>query len=180
MYQLINLADLALIGGPAPLPPEMVGLTDAVLSDFTAAMDPPPVGYEGKGLWPVTFSAPVDLNAATEIATDDVASRAPDPDSKTITAVYGKRTLTPEELAARNPVPVSVGPAQAKTALYNSGKLEAAQAAIDAANYPPMTIYWESATIWLRSHPYLQGLAVELGLDDDQVDDLFRAAAALE
>jgi hypothetical protein len=36
---------------------------------------------------------------------------------------------------------------------------------------------WENATDWERTSPTLNALAVMLGLDDTQVDDLFIAAS---
>lgn len=76
-------------------------------------------------------------------------------------------------------VPQAVGSAQAKTALFNAGLLAAVEAAIDAAEYPPLRIYYASATEWQRHHAYLLGIQAEVGLTDAQVDDLFRAAAQL-
>lgn len=75
------------------------------------------------------------------------------------------------------PPPNSVSAAQAKLALYNAGLLPDVEAA--AAVYPPMQIFYANANEWHRVHPYVQGLAAELGLTDAQVDDLFRAAALL-
>ncbi len=67
-YQTVNLADLGLVGDPIPLPPEFANLSDEVVSDFSAHIDPPPVGYEGKGLWPLVVSDPV-FDPATEATT---------------------------------------------------------------------------------------------------------------
>lgn len=104
MYQRIRLSGLVLEGEPLGLPPEFAGLADWVLADFSAAMKPPPVGYEGAGLWPVRLVSPADLDHAAETTTDEVVSRAPDPATRTVSAVLGKRALTPEELYERQPV----------------------------------------------------------------------------
>ncbi|WP_421912721.1 hypothetical protein [Mesorhizobium sp.] len=79
-------------------------------------------------------------------------------------------------------IPGKVSPAQAEIALFNfdNGALLAnVNAAIEAFPYEPVRIWWRKATFISRGHPYLQALAMELSLTDDQVDGLFAAAAKL-
>ena len=75
-------------------------------------------------------------------------------------------------------VPTLVTPAQAKVALYNAGMLDAVEAAI-ATSYRPIRIYWDSASVFDRNHPYILGIGALLGLSDAQMDALFLAASIL-
>lgn len=77
------------------------------------------------------------------------------------------------------PAPDVVTAAQAKVALWQAGLLDTVTAAASKAEYMPMKIYFENATEWHRGNPYVQGLAAELGLKDDTLDNLFRQAAEL-
>ncbi|KRB26338.1 hypothetical protein [Mesorhizobium sp. Root172] len=79
-------------------------------------------------------------------------------------------------------VPDRVSPAQAEIALFNfdnGGLLANVNAVIEAFPYEPVRIWWRKATYISRGHAYLQALAIEVGLTDEQVDDLFVAAAKL-
>jgi hypothetical protein len=59
LYQRKTLPD-SLIGDPAPLPAELVGLSDACLADLSAAVPDAAVelGYEGQGFFPYTPPPP--------------------------------------------------------------------------------------------------------------------------
>ena len=74
------------------------------------------------------------------------------------------------------PMLPDISPAQGKMALFNSGRLTAAQEAVDAHPYEPVRIYWNSATTWQRNHPYIAALALEIGMGDIEVDALWDAA----
>ena len=50
---------------------------------------------------------------------------------------------------------------------------------IDAFPYETVRIWWRKASYILRGHAYLQALASEVGLTDEQMDGLFVAAAKL-
>ncbi|AZO54871.1 MULTISPECIES: hypothetical protein [unclassified Mesorhizobium] len=79
-------------------------------------------------------------------------------------------------------VPDRVSPAQAEIALFNVDNgllLGIVNAAIEAFPYEPVRIWWRKATYISRDHAYLQALAIEVGLTDEQVEDLFVAAAKL-
>ncbi|PZR92231.1 MAG: hypothetical protein DI537_13665 [Stutzerimonas stutzeri] len=78
-----------------------------------------------------------------------------------------------------DPVPNTVTRAQALMALYRAGLLDAVESALGSHPYPPVRIWFQNALNWERGHVYLQAIGAELGLDDDQIDDLFRAAARL-
>ena len=59
LYQRKTLPDF-LIGDPAPLPAELVGLADVSLADLSAAVPDAAVelGYEGQGFFPFTPEPP--------------------------------------------------------------------------------------------------------------------------
>ncbi len=59
LYQRKTLPD-ALMGDPAPLPAELVGLSDACLADLSAAVPEaaPELGYAGQGFFPVEPDPP--------------------------------------------------------------------------------------------------------------------------
>ncbi len=79
-------------------------------------------------------------------------------------------------------VPQSVTMRQARLALLQTGKLAAVNSAIasmpgeagDAAR-----IEWEFSSIVERNRPYVQQIAVGLGMSSQQLDDLFTLAATL-
>lgn len=79
-------------------------------------------------------------------------------------------------------VPASVTMRQARLALLQTGKLAAVNSAIasmpgeagDAAR-----IEWEFSSVVERNRPYVQQIAVGLGMSSQQLDDLFTLAATL-
>lgn len=104
----------------------------------------------------------------------------------TLTKVWRDGKIFEVELASLNlpvpsttpPVPRSVTGAQAKIALLRAGLL--AQVKTVVAAYPEeVQIWFSDAQVWERNNPYVLGIGLELSLTDDQVDDLFRAAALL-
>lgn len=77
---------------------------------------------------------------------------------------------------------LEVSPAQAEIVLYRYDDgvlLGQVNALIDAYPYEPVRIWWRKATYISRDHPYLQAVALELGLSDETVDTLFVTAAAI-
>lgn len=84
----------------------------------------------------------------------------------------GKLVLRPEQIHP-------VTSAQAKHALYNAGLLDDVEALISGNDYRPMNIWFAGASNWTRDHAYVQAMALELGLSDEQVDELFKAAGKL-
>jgi hypothetical protein len=76
------------------------------------------------------------------------------------------------------PVPPEVSRMQAKQALRAAGKLAAVQTAIEAGS-EELQIYWADAPSFHRDHPSLLAMAEALSMTSDEVDALFRAAAAI-
>lgn len=82
------------------------------------------------------------------------------------------------DAAAPAPVPSSITPRQARLALLGAGLLSNVTTAIAAAD-EATKIAWEFATYVKRDNPIIAAMAAQLGLTSAQVDDLFRAAAAI-
>ena len=81
-----------------------------------------------------------------------------------------------------NPVPQVVSMRQARLALLGAGLLSTVDAAIDAQAEPlksQIEIEWTYATEIDRQRPTLLALAPALGLDSDDLDNLFIAASQL-
>jgi len=88
-------------------------------------------------------------------------------------------TPTPEEALAAWRATAEVSRFQAFAALYADGKLDDAEAAVAAAGGLTV-IAWQNAQVFKRASPMMNALAPALGLDDEALDDLFRAAALIE
>lgn len=65
---------------------------------------------------------------------------------------------------------------QAKAALMQAGLLEAVEQAIADTDDPLITLAWEEAA-FDRMSPLIAEMKTVIGLTDEQVDDLFRAAS---
>lgn len=88
---------------------------------------------------------------------------------------------TGEFSPAPAPVPPVVSRFQARAALHQSGLLDQVEALMsDPQTDPTSRLAWTHATEFRRSSPTIATLAGPLGLSDEQVDDLFRAAAQIE
>lgn len=80
------------------------------------------------------------------------------------------------------PVPAAVTMRQARLVMHSAGLLGPVLAAIAAMPEPAKTaatIEWEYSNELQRDHALVTALGAALGLTSSQVDDLFRAAAAL-
>ena len=71
----------------------------------------------------------------------------------------------------------SITPLQAKLQLHSLGLLDEVEAMV--ANDVEIKLYWEYALVIERSHPVLQNVAAQLGLTDEQVDNMFADASKL-
>ena len=81
------------------------------------------------------------------------------------------------------PVPAAVSRFQARAALLAAGLLatiENAVAAYDGEDASLVQLAWSEATEWKRLSPTVTALASIVGLTDQQLDDLFIAAAQIE
>lgn len=75
-------------------------------------------------------------------------------------------------------VPSSISPRQARLALHGAGLLDAVESMVQVADRT-VQIYYESSVDWRRDDPILIGMANQLGMTADQLDDLFRQASQL-
>jgi len=89
---------------------------------------------------------------------------------------------SPEPPPYIEPVPDAVSQRRARLALLHAGLLEQAQTTIDSLPEPDRTtalIEWECATHISRHNQLVGMLAPALGLDEEDIDNLFRAAAQI-
>lgn len=80
------------------------------------------------------------------------------------------------------PVPEEVSSAAAIIALSRAGLLEAVKAAVaaaEAAGNVETRLWFDRAQTWRRDHPVVASLGQAVELTAAEIDDLFRAAAAL-
>jgi hypothetical protein len=171
MWQHTNLDALSPLGPPSPSLPAWLtalGPSEDQIRDTGWA------GYPGEGYWPQVITAPT--LGPDEVLTGDLASYESDPVARIWRGVQGKRPLTVEEIAARNPVPISVSAAQACLILEDDGILAQVEAVVSEM---PKTvqIWYARANTWERDNPYVRGIGLELDLTDEQVDEMFRRAS---
>lgn len=86
-----------------------------------------------------------------------------------------------ERPASAVPVPSEVTMRQARLALLAAGLLDDVEAAINAMSDPAKAaarIEWDYSNTLRRDHPLVATLGVGLGLTTEQLDNLFRDAAA--
>ena len=75
-------------------------------------------------------------------------------------------------------VPPTVTPRQIRLALNATGLRATVESAV-AAGSQDLKDWWEYALDIERNHPLIAGMAAQLGISDQQLDDLFRLAATL-
>lgn len=80
---------------------------------------------------------------------------------------------------APEPVPEKIMLWQARAILDMTGSLAAANAAVAASKNPALKAVWEYGNEISRSSGVIDDLGAGIGLTKDQIDDLFRNAAAL-
>lgn len=123
----------------------------------------------------IESSAEFAAVVAAEVGATAVAT-----DTGNIGDTYSGGNFTPATPVV--PVPASVTMRQARLALHATGKLTAVEAAINALADPPKTaarIEWDYSNEVQRHNGFVASLAPALGLNDTQLDDLFRLAATL-
>lgn len=75
-------------------------------------------------------------------------------------------------------VPQTVTQFQARAALYLAGLLDEVEALMSAAETPALAkLAWQHAVEFRRDSPTVQTMASELGLTDQQIDQLFITAS---
>lgn len=96
---------------------------------------------------------------------------------------YEARDYLPVEIAARieqRRLGMVVTPFQAKAALLQAGLLDDVEALIsNPATDRLIVLAWQNVTEFRRLSPMVLGIAAELGLTDDMLDELFTSAAQI-
>jgi hypothetical protein len=87
--------------------------------------------------------------------------------------VFGEKPSPPLPPPPRKYVPEKVTRFQAKAVLYNMGLLTTAQSLVDSSENPLVKLVWQEALHFERNSPTLNLLAQDLGLSEEQIDDLF-------
>lgn len=100
------------------------------------------------------------------------------PDTANIGDSFSDGSFTPPPPPAPS-VPTSISQAQGMIILFNRGLLSTVRTMVKNHPYEPIRLWFDYAGVWERANPYLNALALELGLTEDQIDDLFIAAAKL-
>jgi hypothetical protein len=100
------------------------------------------------------------------------------------TQLWSVRDMTNDEIeAAKPPIPQQITAGQGREALYNDGLFANVQPAIDAIDDVDtkwrVQNAWDNRPTWERQSPFVAMMAGILGLDGDQTDQLFIAAAQL-
>ena len=100
------------------------------------------------------------------------------------TQLWTVRDATPAEIeASKPPVPQQISSGQGREALYNVGLFANVQPAIDAIDDADakwrVQNAWDYRPNWERQSPFVTMMAAILGLDDEQTNQLFIAAAQL-
>jgi hypothetical protein len=85
----------------------------------------------------------------------------------------------PAAVVSQPPVPPVIPAWKGKAALREAGLLDTVEAAVQSAAGRVQDA-WSGASEWDRTSEFLQALAAALGLDDRQVDQMFRDAAAIQ
>lgn len=127
---------------------------------------------EAVGLWRDDMIAPAGDVPEGKISTGRTVERV----NGVVTFVHVLEDAPPPS------APQSISMRQARLALLSAGLLSQVEAAIDGLEEPERTaarIEWEYATELRRDHALIAALAAEVNLTEEQVDDLFVAAAEL-
>lgn len=156
--QYVRWADGAVVEGPMPLPRDIPGVINFHLH-------PAPSMF---GWYPFEED-PIPSGMVSTGYIDTMQGFVPH--------IKRTHTLADAPPPPPPPVPHQVTTAQCRLALYDAGLLDDVEAMIATHPYPPVRIWFAHAQNWERNNPYVAAMAIELGLTEAQVDDLFRAAA---
>jgi len=122
-------------------------------------------------------------NGGINVTIGDIPAFVPnDPENSDYAAIMalveaGELTIAPY-VAPPPVVPLSVTPRQVRLLLLSQNLLSQVGAMI-AASDDATKITWQYASEFRRDDPLLEGLAQQLGLSNEQIDQFFIAAAAI-
>ena len=80
---------------------------------------------------------------------------------------------------AKAAVPTKITPVQARLMMNHQGLREQVETLINQADNQDIKDYWEYSLAIERNHPILNDMATQLGLTDEQLDNLFIEGAKL-
>lgn len=87
---------------------------------------------------------------------------------------------SPEQILEEKRSKMIVSPFQGRMALIGANLMDQVEAIIANPDTPKETkVAWEYATEWKRLSPMIEGLGGVLGLDGEQIDNLFEEAAQI-
>lgn len=154
----VRWADGAVVEGPMPLPRDIPGVIN-----FNLHPNPSEYG------WYAFEQTTIPEGKVSVTYGDDLYAH--------LGHVFRTHILEDAPPPPPPPVPREATAAQCRLALYDVGLLDDVEAMIAEHPYPPVRIWFSHAQNWERGNPYVAAMAIELGLTEAQVDDLFRAAA---
>lgn len=161
-----------------PIPSFLRGLAPESLADLS--WTDPALGVSDCAWWPEDDQSP----ALGEFQRYGDETLTVDTDRRVVVVVREVEPWSAEEIAAyrKSLVPESVTMRQARLAMLGAGILDDVEALI--AQMPgdegrAARIDWEYALDVRRDWPLIDGLGSQLGLSEQQIDDLFVAAAAV-
>lgn len=112
-----------------------------------------------------------------EIHTVDITGLNPMPD---VGWLFINGQLQPPDPTKPVP-PQEVTRFQARAALYQAGLLDQVEASIAAPDTDMMLkLAWQDAQTFKRNSQFVSGMALKLGLSEQQIDSLFVAASQIE
>lgn len=161
-----------------PVPQFLRGLAPESLADLS--WTDPALGVSDAAWWPEEDQSP----ALAEFERYGAETLTVDAERRVVVVVCEAVPWSAEEIAAhrKSMVPESVTMRQARLAMLGAGILDDVEALI--AQMPgdegrAARIDWEYALDVRRDWPLIDGLGSQLGLSEQQIDDLFVAAAAV-
>lgn len=161
-----------------PIPQFLRGLAPESLSDLS--WTDPALGVSDCAWWPEDDQSP----ALGEFERYGDETLTPDADRRAVVVTRAVVPWSDEEIAAyrKSLVPESVTMRQCRIALLDAGLLDAVQSSIatmPGADGERARIDWEYALDVRRDWPLINALGSQLGLTEQQIDELFIAAAAV-
>jgi hypothetical protein len=161
-----------------PVPRFLIGLTPESLAELSWA--DPALGVQDCAWWPEEDQSP-SLGEFERYGDETLTA---DLDRRVVIVVRDIEPWSEEEIAQyqRSLIPEKVTMRQARLALHNAGVLSLVQPALDALPEPPRTsaqIEWDHSSEVFRDKPFVNMLGAQLGLNPEQIDQLFLQAAQL-
>jgi hypothetical protein len=153
-----------------PMPPE-----GAAVQEIGPIMAPPSVGADGSPVPGDVLDARYHVNAAWHGIEPPASFAACAVAPGTPSRAFALPAPPPPVEAS---VPAVIPAWKGKAALREAGLLDAVEAAVAVAGGRVQDA-WAGASDWNRDSDFLLSLATDLGLTMQQVDDMFRVAAAI-